>query len=124
MTVSGNAHLAAGAWAEEQAVRHLETHGLRLLTRNFRCRLGEIDAVMRDGEMLVFVEVRFRRNDDYGSALESVTWSKQRKLLAAARAYLGWSGLADRPSRFDVVSVSKRNCRADFLWIRDAFGQD
>lgn len=117
-------HLRRGRWAEEQAARYLESRGLRLVARNFRCRAGEIDLVMTDGPVLVFVEVRFRRSDRYGSGAESLTWTKQRKLLAAARFYLARHGLADARCRFDVVSVSKPHYRPDFLWLRNAFGEN
>lgn len=117
-------HLRRGRWAEEQAAQYLESRGLRLVARNFRCRAGEIDLVMTDGPMLVFVEVRFRRSDRYGSGAESVTWTKQRRLLAAARVYLARHALADARCRFDVVSVSKRHYRPDFLWLRNAFGEN
>jgi putative endonuclease len=117
-------HLRAGRWAEDQAADHLRGHGLRLLCRNFRCRVGEIDLVMTDGAALVFVEVRFRSNLRYGTGLESVTRAKQMKLLAAARAYLARHPVGNTPCRFDVVSVTKRNYRPDFLWVKDAFGQD
>lgn len=117
-------HLRTGRWAEEQAACYLESHGLRLVSRNFRCRLGEIDLVMADGATLVFVEVRFRRSQRFGGGLASVTRTKQRKLLAAARAYLARHRLIDAACRFDVISVTKRNYRPDFLWLKDAFGQD
>lgn len=117
-------HLRIGQWAEERAVEHLENAGLRLLTRNFRCRLGELDAVMADGSTVVFVEVRYRASDRYGDGLESVTHAKQRKLIGAARAWLARHAAAEPPCRFDVVSVTKRNYLPHILWIRDAFGQD
>lgn len=118
------AHLHTGQWAEDQAARHLEAHGLRLVSRNFRCRLGEIDLIMNDGAILVFVEVRFRRSDRYGAGFESVTRAKQQRLIGAAHAYLARHAAGDRRCRFDVVSVTKRNYRPDFVWVRDAFGQD
>lgn len=117
-------HLRTGEWAEEQTLRHLEHQGLRLVTRNFRCRLGEIDLIMMDADVVVFVEVRFRRSMRFGAGFESVTGAKQRKLLAAARAYLARHPHPGAPCRFDVVSVTKRHYRPDFLWVRDAFGQD
>ena len=117
-------HLSTGQWAEDQAAGHLEQHGLRLIERNFRCRFGELDLIMADADVLVFVEVRFRRSERFGGALESVTRAKQRRLLAAARAYLARRGGGEPRCRFDVVSVTKRNYRPDFIWLRDAFGQD
>lgn len=117
-------HLALGEWAESEAAAYLERQGLETLTRNFRCRLGELDLVMRDGDVVVFVEVRCRTDSRFGDALESVTHAKQRKLMAAARAYLARHRLGDSPCRFDVVSVAKRNYRPHFRWLRNAFGQD
>jgi len=117
-------HLETGEWAEAQAARYLEDQGLRLVGRNFRCRLGEIDLIMADGKMLVFVEVRFRGSSRFGGGIESVTRAKQRKLRAAANAYLARNRLAHTRCRFDVISVTKPNYRPDFVWLRDAFGQD
>ncbi|OJZ17586.1 MAG: YraN family protein [Thiobacillus sp. 65-29] len=106
-----------GKSAEARAEAHLAAHGLKPVTRNWRCRFGEIDLVMQDGATLVFVEVRLRRNADYGGAAASVTPAKQKKLLATARLYL--AGLANvPPCRFDVVALDG-NTVAD--WIRNAF---
>ncbi len=116
-------HLATGRWAEDAAAAYLTGQGLRLLERNFRCRFGEIDLVMADGAVLVFVEVRYRRSDAFGGGLESVGRSKQRKLLAAARYYLARHGGAGVRCRFDVVSVTRRHYAPDFSWVRDAFGE-
>lgn len=114
-------HLRTGRWAEDQALAHLQSQGLSPLARNFRCRLGELDLIMSDGAALVFVEVRYRSGGQYGGALESVTAAKQRRLRAAAHAYLARLGNASPPCRFDVVSVTKRNYRPDILWVKDAF---
>lgn len=122
--MAGPAHLQDGRWAEDQAAEHLTANGLRLIERNFRCRSGELDLIMADGEVLVFVEVRFRRDRRFGSGLDTVTRSKQRKLYTAARAYLASRGGTDARCRFDVVSVTKRNYQPDFDWVKDAFGQD
>jgi putative endonuclease len=77
-----------GQSAESRAEAFLKTHGLKRVTRNWRCRFGEIDLVMQDGATLVFVEVRLRSRSDFGGAAASVTPAKQKKLLAAARQYL------------------------------------
>ncbi|MCG8083044.1 MAG: YraN family protein, partial [Candidatus Thiodiazotropha taylori] len=66
-------HLQQGEAAEQLAVDYLSRRGLKLVTRNFRCKVGEIDLIMREKRTLVFVEVRYRQSDDYGSALESIT---------------------------------------------------
>lgn len=106
-----------GQSAEVRAERHLAAHGLVPVTRNWRCRFGEIDLVMRDGAMLVFVEVRLRRNADYGGAAASVTPAKQKKLLAAARLYL--AALKTMPAcRFDVVTLAGEGVTD---WIQNAF---
>jgi putative endonuclease len=106
-----------GRPAEELALQHLTAAGLRLRTRNYICRMGEIDLVLQEGDTVVFVEVRQRRSAAYGSAAESITARKQEKLLAAARHYL----LRERslpPCRFDAVLVDGAG-RVE--WIRDAF---
>ena len=121
---TGPPHLAAGRWAEDQALAYLEARGLRLLCRNFRCRLGELDLVMTEGPAIVFVEVRFRRSERYGAGYESVTAAKRRKLIAAARAYLARSASGSAPCRFDVVSVTQRNYSPQCLWLKNAFDQD
>jgi putative endonuclease len=117
-------HLARGRWAEEQAADYLAQQGLRLEGRNFRCRSGEIDLIMSDGPTLVFVEVRFRSSSRFGTPLDTVTRAKQRKLLAAAGAYLTRTRQGHRRCRFDVLSVTKRNYSPAFHWVQDAFGQD
>ncbi|MCG7907510.1 MAG: YraN family protein [Candidatus Thiodiazotropha taylori] len=111
-------HLQQGEAAEQLAVDYLSRRGLKLVTRNFRCKVGEIDLVMREKRTLVFVEVRYRQSDDYGSALESITPSKQRKLLAAANLYLQKNQI-DQACRFDVVAINgSANKRT--TWIKDA----
>jgi putative endonuclease len=109
----------SGAEAEDLACAWLQARGLRLRERNYRCRRGEIDLIMQDGEQLVFVEVRYRRNSRYGSAAESVTAAKQTRLISAASQYLqGQRGAL--ACRFDVLALSGANGeRVD--WIRDAF---
>lgn len=110
---------ATGQAAEDAALSFLKAQGLRLVKRNFRCRAGEIDLIMRDGAGLVFVEVRYRRQSRFGSALESVTTAKRTKLAAAAKWYLQGAD-AGSPCRFDVVGISGE--KADRIdWIRDAF---
>ena len=113
-------HLIKGRNSEQLARQHLEQHGLRHLQSNYRCKSGEIDLIMQDGEWLVFVEVRYRKNSSFGSACESVTPDKQRKLLASASHYLQRSGTTS-PCRFDVVGVSGENSRTSIEWVRDAF---
>lgn len=111
------AHLIRGKTAEDQAHDFLFSKGLKPVCRNFRCKQGELDLVMRDQQSLVIVEVRYRKSDKFGSALESVTSSKQAKLIAAAQFYLS-SQQVDCPVRFDVVAISGKN---ELTWIKNAF---
>lgn len=112
--------VAQGADAEDLALRYLEAQGLTLVTRNFRCRAGELDLIMHDSEYLVFVEVRSRRYSRYGAPAESVTHAKQQKLLRAAAFYLQRQAL-DPPCRFDVVAILRPDGEPHIEWIRDAF---
>lgn len=107
----------AGAAAEARAARHLEEKGWTILERNFRAKVGELDIVARDGECVVFVEVRSRAGAAFGGAAASVDFRKRRKLLKAAQLYALKHGLDDCPMRFDVVVVEAG--RLDHL--EDAF---
>ena len=82
------AHLLRGESAEQQAYQFLLKKGLKLVTRNFRCKQGELDLIMTDEQTLVIIEVRFRQTDKYGSAAESVTRAKQSRIIAATQVYL------------------------------------
>jgi putative endonuclease len=110
-----------GEDAEARAAEALAGRGLRLRARNFRCRGGEIDLVMEDGDTLVFVEVRLRSSPRFGSAVETVDARKRARLLRCAEAWLQRHG-ADRarPCRFDVVSLDG----GGLAWHRDAFGAE
>lgn len=113
---------ARGRAAEDAALRFLEARGFALLARNYRCRLGEIDLVMRDGESLVFVEVRARRSPSHGGAAASIGHAKRRRLVAAARHFLmTHPGAASMPARFDVVALSDPGEDAAPRYLRQAF---
>lgn len=106
-----------GQSAESRAEAFLRTHGLKLVTRNWRSRFGEIDLIMQDASTLVFIEVRLRSRNDFGGAAASVTPAKQKKLLATARQYLSTLRVLP-PCRFDVVALSGDTPPE---WIRNAF---
>jgi len=112
----------SGKQYEELACEHLRRHGLKLLTRNYHCRRGEIDLVMRDKDSLVFVEVRYRRQARYGSASESVNWHKQQRLTAAAEHNLRHEARTQPSARFDVVAISGAGADLELEWIHNAFG--
>ncbi|OGP22448.1 MAG: YraN family protein [Deltaproteobacteria bacterium GWA2_65_63] len=106
MIVPPEARRAQGDAAEERACRHLEGAGFTIAGKNYRTRGGEIDIVARKGELLVFVEVRSRGDADFGTPEETVTHSKRRRIIAAARRYLATvSPSSWREARFDVIAI-------------------
>jgi len=112
-----------GKAAESQACRFLIDHGLELVARNYRCRHGEIDLVMRDGRSLVFVEVRYRGNRRFAGGAETVDRRKQSKLAATAMQYLqSHPAAAAHPARFDVIAIDGEFGEDRLEWIRNAFG--
>lgn len=94
-----------GRHGEEIAARYLEKNGFRLLRKNYRCRLGEIDLVAMDRDYLVFVEVRSKSSDEFGEGYESLLYKKQSKLRQVAWYYLKSEGKTGMSCRFDVVSI-------------------
>lgn len=114
---------ARGQVVEAASEQYLQQQGLQPIERNFNRRGGEIDLVMRDGETLVFVEVRFRKSDRFGTPAESITANKRRKLLQTAQLYLLAHPLwRNKPCRFDVVAVRPGESGLQFEWIKNAFG--
>lgn len=112
-----------GFAAEEHARQYLGKQGLIWLESNYRCRLGEIDLIMRDKDYLVFVEVRARASNAYGGAVQSVNKGKQQKLIRTATLYLQTKRLYDKhPCRFDVLSLD--GALPQITWIKNAFGVD
>lgn len=104
-----------GAAGEAAALAHLQQNGLRLVERNFRCKAGEIDLIMRDRDTLVFIEVRARADLRHGGAAASITPAKQRRLVRAAQCYL--QRLRVLPAcRFDVVAIDA----GVLCWLKNA----
>jgi putative endonuclease len=113
--------LSKGLAAEDAACQYLVKQGLTWVESNYRCKLGEIDLIMRDKEYWVFVEVRARTSRAYGSALETVTYSKQQKILKTASLYLTAHQLQEKARvRFDVISIE--GTPPELTWISNAFG--
>ena len=111
-----------GGRFEEMALAWLLARGLCLVQRNYSCKLGEIDLVMRERELLVFVEVRFRGINSQVPPCETVDGRKQQKLLRTARHFLLCNkGLADLPCRFDVLGISDEHGQPQYEWVRNAF---
>jgi putative endonuclease len=97
-------HDPLGERGENVAARYLRNKGYKIIIRNFRCELGEIDIIARDGKTLVFVEVKTRAYDD-PTPEEQVNLAKQQKLTAVAKLYLSRYGIPQPPARFDVVAI-------------------
>ncbi|MCX7557248.1 YraN family protein [Xanthomonadaceae bacterium JHOS43] len=110
---------------EAVARTHLEHAGLRTVALNAGYRVGELDLVMRDGDILVFVEVRYRRDARFGGASLSVTGTKRRRIAQAANLWLASHPReAQRPCRFDVVAIAGDIATPQIEWIRNAFSLD
>jgi putative endonuclease len=113
---------AIGAHFEQRALRTLQKAGLKLVERNWRSRFGELDLVMRERDMLVFVEVRYRRDARFGGAAASVGTAKRGKLLQAARGFLqAHPRFASLPCRFDVIAFDGDADSPACTWQRGAF---
>ncbi len=110
-----------GKTAEDTACAYLIKQGLSQVARNYFCRMGEIDLIMRDGVCLVFVEVRARTSRAFGGASASVTFKKQQKIIKTALHFLMKNKLKDKyPMRFDVISMD--GTLPEINWIKNAFG--
>lgn len=111
-----------GQYWEQRAEHFLLQKGLQLIARNFSNSSGEIDLIMRDGEHVAFIEVRYRRSDRFGGAIHSVTATKQRKLKRCAALFVSrqkaWS---HHPCRFDVITYDAAKGDGEPVWIRAAF---
>lgn len=108
---------AAGAAYEKAAGFFLEQQGYEILKYNYRCRAGEIDIIAKDGECLVFCEVKYRSGKTKGSPLEAVTWKKQKTLVRCALCYLTEQQTGDLPCRFDVIGIEQTK----IMHVKNAF---
>lgn len=112
-----------GRIAEEQALAYLVAQGLKLVMQNYNCRVGELDLIMRDGDYLVFIEVRARVSADFGGGIASITYAKRQKIIKSALHYMQiHKALRQLPMRFDVISIDGKS--AAITWLKDAFGTD
>jgi putative endonuclease len=113
--------IRTGKRGEELAVAHLQNLGYRILERNYRCPLGEIDIVARDKDTLVFVEVKSRKTEEFGDPELAVGKTKQRKMTLVSLFYLAQKKDSPVKARFDVVAVKILHDRTEVKLIRDAF---
>jgi putative endonuclease len=116
--------LSKGLAYEKLALQYLKRAGLKPIDINYRSRYGEIDLIMQDHEALVFVEVKFRKTESHGAASETITKSKQNKIIKTAALYLSQKNLWHLNSRFDVVAISPALTLFDnhrIQWYKAAF---
>ncbi len=122
MKQKANHSSISGADAEQAAAHHLQQQGLTLIDRNYRFKGGEIDLILLQRQLLIFVEVRLRNNRHYGSGADSVTRSKQQRIANTARHYLqNHPRYQEHEIRFDVVAATATEGRYHFDWIQEAF---
>ena len=114
---------ATGDYTENIAANYLKTQGLTELARNFHCKMGEIDLIMQSEQTLVFVEVKYRKNNNFGGALAAVSAAKQKKLQKSANFYLQKQQLNayNTPCRFDVVAIEGSLASPQITWLKNAF---
>ncbi len=117
---SSDSHHRYGQWGEDRAASYLRQQRLRLVARHYQTRYGEIDLVVRDGDTLVFVEVKTRQREYNPSAADAVTPSKQRKIVGAALSFLKHYGYSEDNIRFDVILIEGPRLQ----WLRGAFEVD
>lgn len=115
-------NLRKGQLYERKAAAWLRQQGLKVTHCNVYSRYGEIDLIARHGEVMVFVEVRYRQQEKHGSPLATVTVSKQQKIRLTARHFLQKNGLTNKmPCRFDVIGITGHGRELEYRWIKNAF---
>ncbi len=113
--------LSLGNKGEELAANLLQDKGYKILYRNYKSQLGEIDIIAKEKEVICFIEVKTRSSDRFGSGSEAVAHTKQRKIAKAALCFLKEKRFLDRPARFDVVSLDYSSSEPKLDLIKDAF---
>ncbi len=116
-----NSRQLLGKSGEETVAKYLRKNGYKILIKNYRCKLGEIDIIAQDGSDLVFIEVKTRSGLHYGSPAAAVNLRKQRQISRAAQCYLAEQRLFDTPARFDVISLLYSNNDHQIEHINNAF---
>lgn len=111
-----------GRWAEQTALVYLQHRGLKLLHRNYRTRFGEIDLIMRDADILVLIEVRYRARNDFATAIESIDNAKCERILKSSEHYLQQHQYqADIQCRLDIVVISGPENNHEIEWLQHAY---
>jgi putative endonuclease len=112
-----------GQITEQFAERYLSARGLKLLDKNYHCRQGEIDLIMKDKNTYVFIEVKYRQSNYFGGAIAAVSANKQQKIKHCVTFYLQQAGLNEynTPCRIDVVAVQGDINNPEVTWLANAF---
>ncbi len=119
---SGKISYQRGRWAEQTALEYLLNNKLKLLDRNFRSPFGEIDLIMQDKDIILFIEVRYRSNNYFHTALESINKKKCERIILTSQKYLTDNRSASRlDCRFDVITLSGQQECPMIKWIKNAF---
>ena len=106
---------------EQNALSFLRKQGLQLICRNYACKSGEIDLIMQDKHSIVFIEVRYRKNNTFGGALASITPAKCKRIRRSAQHYLQHKNQHHLACRFDAVGIDGSDSPPKISWIKDAF---
>lgn len=114
-------NLSLGVLAEDKAAAFLKASGYRILRRNYRCKLGEVDIIARDKDTFCFVEVKCRLSDKFGKGFEAVTARKQAQISKAALDFLKENNLLGKNARFDVVSLDTCGAQEQITLVKNAF---
>lgn len=112
---------SAGDEGEALALQYLRSHGVQIVETNYRFERGEIDIIARDGEFLVFCEVKMRKTDEFGDPEYAIPPRKQRQIRRVALGYLFEREIRDQACRFDVVAIRKRGASVQINHIKNAF---
>jgi len=117
-------NISLGKTSEEAAVKFLKNQGYRILARNYRCFLGEIDIIAKDKDTFCFIEVKSRSSDRFGLPQEAVSQNKRRRIIQTALVYLKEKNLLERKARFDVIALRHEAGEISFDLIKNAFELD
>lgn len=121
MVMKGDGRIRTGKRGEDLAVAYLKSKGYRIIERNYKCLFGEIDIVAKEGNTVVFVEVKSRKSGDFGDPQTAVGWEKKRKISRIALKYLEEKHLYPCDARFDVVAVKMLPAGNTIELIQNAF---
>lgn len=118
-----NATTEIGKQSEQLASEYLIKNGLTIIEKNFHCRFGEIDIIAKDSQTIIFIEVKYRSDVNYGGAISAVSASKQEKIKKSARIYLQQQALNEYNTacRFDVIAMQGQLNSPEITWLTNAF---